>query len=477
MSMNSMRKCMMVGVILTSLGAIPAGAQPMARFSLDFRTGMPTILTEANPAAAPFGGIGLRYSFNEFISVGLNANGGTMAGRTVKNGFFRNNFIMGGGAAYLNTTAFFKKRTDSWKRFNLYVGAGASQMMYYYTLGNLSNDNKLSRTHFLYETGLTARYYINEMLDLTAGYNFYFSQTTKLDNITGDGNYDHFSLASLGLSIKFLPFERKQHVDWQHIALPYNTGTMALTKDLVKGLEKELKDSEKKENDSLSKVLRKEIQVVDEKVVKVNSKVDSLDAKLNKVLDILNQMNTQGVNVNNQQPANNTQQPNVPVPVKDNKAGKGSGQTKQQPPAKGSGANGKDKTQTGGTTQPNSSTTGTPANDTKVTPEPKQNLTYTTQTGDKVKAATIDASQVKENYAIVVGSFVQDQNAINAREKYISKGWDAHILGNAKSPYKRIVIFSNNYFEAAKIVTELRQTDQPDVWMLDINTGKGVFIK
>lgn len=475
MSMNSMRKYMSVGVMLTLLGANSAGAQPMARFSLDFRAGMPTILTEANPAAAPFGGIGLRYAFNDFISVGLNANGGTIAGRTVQFGFFRNNFIMGGGAAYLNTSAFFKKRSESWKRFNLYVGAGASQMMYYYTLGNLSNDNKLSRTHFLYETGLTARYYINEMLDLTAGYNFYFSQTTKLDNITGDAKFDHFSLASLGLSIKFLPFERKQHVDWQHIALPYNTGTMALTKDLVKGLEKELKDNDKRGTDSLTKVLRKEIQVVDDKVLKVNDKVDSVDAKLNRVLDILNQMNTNGVNINNQQPANTNTQPTVPVPVKDNKTGKGG---KPTTPAKGTG-NTKDKgTGTGAQSNTNGGGNATSQNDGKATTtEPKPNLTYTTQTGDKVKAATIDPSQVKENYAIVVGSFVQDQNAINAREKYISKGWDAHILGNAKSPYKRIVIFSNNYFEAAKIVTELRQTDQPDVWMLDINTGKGVFIK
>ena len=138
---------------------------------------------------------------------------------------------------------------------------------------------------------------------------------------------------------------------------------------------------------------------------------------------------------------------------------------------------GKKDVKSNAATQPPIAKTNIPNDTSNRYPLNPKMLSYTAPDGTKIKVATIDQSQVKENYAIVVGSFVQDQNAVIARDKYIDKGWDAHILGSAKSQYKRIVIFSNNYFEAAKIVTELRSTVSKDVWMLDINTGKGVYIK
>jgi hypothetical protein len=184
--------------------------------------------------------------------------------------------------------------------------------------------------------------------------------------------------------------------------------------------------------------------------VTVNTKVDTLDNKLNQVLDLLAKMSAaQAAQIEAAKPK---------APVAKGKKGK---TTTEKPK------------ETAKLTTP--SPTGNDTSD-RYTISPKM-LSYTAPDGTKIKAATIDQSQVKENYAIVVGSFVQDQNAIIARDKYIDKGWDAHILGSAKSQYKRIVIFSNNYFEAAKIVTELRSTVSKDVWMLDINTGKGVYIK
>jgi hypothetical protein len=154
-----------------------------------------------------------------------------------------------------------------------------------------------------------------------------------------------------------------------------------------------------------------------------------------------------------------------PAPVKNTK-GKTTGKT-----TKGSAKGGKIKTTSLVGADSTANALAKQAADTVV------KLNYITPDGSKVKAAVIDPSQVKENYAIVVASFAKDQNAINERDKYIAKGWDSHILGTPKSPLKRVVIFSNNYFEAAKIVTELRQTGKPDVWMLDVSTGKGVYIK
>ncbi len=423
-------------------------AQQQARISIEFRGGLPSLLTEVNPSTAPFGGVGLRYSFNKYFSLSGEANGGGMAGRSAKAGYFRNSFTQIGGKANLNVTSFLPDRNDAWSKFNVYVSLGANYMMYYYDKDK-ALDGKTAKPYFIYDAGLNVKYYVNEMIDLMAGVNFNFSQTSAIDNIRGDGKYDKFALTYVGMAFKILPEERKQLLDWAHLPLRNNEGT----KELLAKLEKGVKESNKQANDSLAAQLRKEIKVVDDKVVSVNTKVDTLDNKLNQVLDMLAKMSAA------QTAQIEASQPKAPV---------GKGQ-------KGKAANSKQKSTTDAGKLNASSPTGNDTTD-RYTLNPKM-LSYTAPDGTKVKAATIDQSQVKENYAIVVGSFVQDQNAILARDKYIDKGWDAHILGSAKSQYKRIVIFSNNYFEAAKIVTELRSTVSKDVWMLDINTGKGVYIK
>jgi hypothetical protein len=472
-NMQNLKKLQLLALLL--LFATFAGyGQPISRISIDFRGGMPSILTKAaNPIGAPFGGTGVRYSFNKYFSLSLDVNGGVISGRT-QNGFFRNNFIQYGGKAHFNTTAFINGRSDIWKRFNVYLSFGMNNMHYYYTLNQTSVNNKLNRLYFLYDAGITARYYCNEMVDFIAGSNFNFSQTTAIDNYH-QSKYDHFALTYIGLSLKILPYERKQLADWSHIDLPYSTGTMALTKQLVGNLEKGIREQNQKDKDSITAVLRNEIKTVDTKVITVDTKVDSVDSKLNLVLELLNKMNTQGVNVNQQlAPSEGSGTGTAP-------AGKGN-KTK---------ASSTDPKKGAGTTGQKLETTPVPQKDAEevlegikkinptvvTTPPPSSATPKQSGNNSGTRAAILDQSKVKENYAIVVGSFQVDENAVRARERYIERGWDAHILGMAKSPYKRIVIFSNNYYEAAKIVTELRVTDQPDVWMLDINTGKGVYIK
>lgn len=436
-------------------------AQPLSRISIDFRGGMPSILTStANQSAAPYAGLGVRYSFNSFLSLSVDANGGVIAGRT-SNGFFRNNFIQYGGKVHFNPMAFVKNRPDFLKRFNTYLSFGMNNMNYYYTLQQTSIENKLSRTFFMYDAGLTIRYYANEMVDFIGGTNFNFTQTSSIDNFN-NGKYDHFALTYLGLSVKILPYERKQSPDWSHVELPYNTGTMALTKQLVGDLEKDVTAQNKQNTDSIA-ALRAEIKTVDQKVVTVNTKVDSVDAKLNMVLELLTKMQTQGVNVN--------QTTTISTPQQGTTTTKGKNTVK-----KGGKTTGKPSPTTVTTTTIIEEPGNRGAVDTIVsTTVIPGNTNTNSATG--TKPAILEQSKVKENYAIVVGSFQMDENAMKARDRYITKGWDAHILGNGRSPYKRIVIFSNNYFEAAKIVTELRNTESPDVWMLDISTGKGVFIK
>jgi cell division protein FtsN len=418
-------------------------AQPLSRISIDFRAGLPTILTApANPNAAPFGGFGVRYSFNEFVALSLDVNGGVLAGRT-QNGFFRNNFIQYGGKVHFNPTAFIKDRPKAIKRFNAYLSLGFNNMNYYYTLQQTSIENKLSRIVFNYDFGLALRYYANEMVDFIGGTNFHFTETQGLDNFR-NGKYDHFALSYLGLSVKILPYERKQHPDWAHIDIT----NLTETQKLIVALDKKIDAENVRTADSLAS-LRKSIQKVDGKVNTTTTKVDTVDAKLNLVIDMLTKMQSQAV----APPA-----PATPAPKN----------VKGQKPAKGS-----QKT-TPPVTEPAKST----PKDTSSAVDPAlMRGGNTPPTPPGAPAKILDQSKVKESYAIVVGSFQQEENAVKVRDKYAAKGWNAHILGNARSTYKRIVIFSNNYYEAVKIVTELRNTESPDVWMLDIATGKGVFIK
>jgi hypothetical protein len=438
---------LLVGFALLVLNSPKTTAQPLAKFSLECRAGIPAILAYATPEAAPFGGLGFRYAFNDMFSVSANTNGGVLAGRDSK-GYFRNSFLTYGVQGQFNISSFFPNRSETWKKVNFYAGIGASNMRYFYTFQYFKMDSRLSREHFLYEAGLSMRYYLNEMVDLTAAANFYFSQTEKLDQVFGNGINDKLALTSVGIAIKFLPYERKQHADWQHIDINYTTSSMELAKNLIATHDKDMHDFVRSNNDSLANVLRGEIKAVDEKVNTVTVKVDTVDAKLNQILDLLNKMNT--------------------VPPTAVKGGKGKNNSKNTK----AGAKG-NKVITSAT----NNTADTAANAQAKPTEAPVKLNYITPDGAKIKAAVIDPAQVKENYAIVVASFAKDQNAINERDKYIAKGWDSHILGTPKSPLKRVVIFSNNYFEAAKIVTELRQTGKPDVWMLDVSTGKGVYIK
>lgn len=428
MRVNNLKQLWFSAIALLVAGA--GYSQPMSRISLDFRGGMPTILTQpANPNAAPFGGFGVRYSFNEFLSLSVDGNAGVIAGRT-QTGFFRNNFILYGGKVHINPTAFIRERPRILQRFNAYLSFGMNNMNYYYTLQQTSIENKLSRTVFNYDFGFTLRYYANEMVDFIGGTNFHFTETQGLDNFR-NGKYDHFALTYLGLAVKILPYERKQHPDWSHMDLKSGNDTHKL----IAALEKKIDGERQQYADSIAS-LRRSIQKVDGKVNAVSTKADTLDTKLDLVIDLLTRMQLQ--------------------PAGTQAAGQ---------PAAGPQKGGKTAR---GTSIPEDTSVVDHAlvRGGKTPPQP---------VGTKPKI--LDQSKVQESYAIVVGSFQQEENAVKARDKYAQRGWNAHILGSARSPYKRIVIFSNNYYEAAKIVTELRNTESPDVWMLDIATGKGVFIK
>lgn len=463
-----------VFVFLSTL-VFTSNAQDNAHIGLDFRAGMPTILSSSTPKLSPYGGMGLRYSFNHLLSAQADVDGGGITGlsKTIGNGYFRYTFVQPSLKVNFNMLGLLPDRGER-SKLNLNFTAGVAGTLIFYDADRANNGGS-ERGYFTIQTGINARYYINEMVDFIAGTNFNFPKTTAIDNIR-TGNKDVFMLSYIGLGVKFLPAERVQSVEWKHLPLEFASGPITATKQIVGNLEKQLKDAEKKGNDSITTVLRREIIAVDSKVNNVNSKVDSIDNKLNIVLELLNNMNAQ---------ATAKHQADSIAKLPKTKGAKGKKNTKTTPakqPAKVVPIPTKEtSTNTGGnnTTEPNNNTnpttdnTGNTDNTKPVTPTKSNGLASTIIPKEQI----VDQKNVKESYAIVVGSFVQDQNALNTKERYVEKGWDAHILGNARSQYKRIVIFSNNYYEAAKIVTELRKTEQPDVWMLDINTGKGVYIK
>lgn len=437
-------------IVLATIGLVlsdyAVSAQPLSRLSFDFRGGMPFIITKAaSVEMSPFGGTTMRYNFNGVLSVGIEGYGGAITGNTT-NGYFRNNILQYGGFVGLNPLGFFNNRPKALERWNFILTYGSGRMDMYYTVPETSIDFVKHRNYYYYNFGLSIRYYANEMIDIVAGSNVNFTRTQGIDNVW-DGNLDQFAMPYVGASIKILPYERKQPAEWAHVKLPYTTGSMAVTKELIADLKKELKADYQRNIDSVSANLRGEIKAVDTKVNTVTTKVDTIDTKVDLILDILGKWNTQGVSVNNNSTGNDANNgTNSNNGVNTNTADNSNGNT--------------GGTNTGNKGNANNSETGS---NTSASP------TY--------KGKIVDQSKVKESYAIVVGSFQQEENALRASQKYKDKGWDAYILGNARSPYKRIVIFSNNYYEAAKIVTELRATESPDVWMLDIATGKGVFIK
>lgn len=448
-------------------------AQDNAHIGLDFRAGMPSILSSSTPKLSPYGGMGIRYSFNHLLSAQADIDGGGITGlsKNQSNGYFRYTFIQPSLKVNFNLLGLMPDRGEK-SKLNLNLTAGVAGTLVFYD-ADRANNGESERGYFTIQTGINARYYINEMVDFIAGTNFNFPKTTAIDNIR-TGNKDVFLLSYIGLGIKFLPAERVQSVEWKHLPLEFANGPITATKQIVGNLEKQLKEAEKKGNDSITTVLRREIITVDTKVNSVNTKVDSIDNKLNIVLELLNNMNAQ--TIAKQQADSIAKLPKTKAKGKGKTAPTAKPATKVVPiPTKETSTGVSNSTEPNNTTPTTNTQPNNTSNPNPVTP-PKTNggnLGSTVIPKDQI----VDQKNVKESYAIVVGSFVQDQNALNTKERYVEKGWDAHILGNARSQYKRIVIFSNNYYEAAKIVTELRKTEQPDVWMLDINTGKGVFIK
>lgn len=431
-------------------------AQENGKFGMDFRVGMPTILATSSPKLSPYGGLAFRYSFNEMFSTQLDFEGGGITGLSNQTaGYFRYTFVQPSLKFNFHATSLLKERSEKAK-LNAYLSLGIGNTLIFYD-ADKANDGSSEKGYLTYLLGINARYYVNEMIDIIGGTGFNFTNTTAIDNVRNNGKNDVFMLSYIGIGIKFLPSERAQAIEWKHLPLEFRSGPITATKEIVGNLEKQLVDSEKRGNDSITRVLRKEIALVDNKVNNVNTKVDSIDAKMNTVLELLNKLANPPVDT---LALTTSKKGTKGKPVK------GKNATKVVPLPTGKGKN----TKSGDSAVKSSPVINSPDSASKSAGSTKQSSIISP---DQI----IDQSKVKESYAIVVGSFVQDQNAINTKERYTEKGWDAHILGNARSQYKRIVIFSNNYYEAAKIVTELRKTEQPDVWMLDINTGKGVYIK
>ncbi|MFN7312049.1 MAG: SPOR domain-containing protein [Bacteroidota bacterium] len=397
-----------------------------SRMGIDFRVGLPMILTSAEPKPAAYGGAGLRYNINNVLVTQLDMDAGALTGignQSVFIPYFRTTFIQGGLKLGINLSAMASGRGNK-NRFNMFLNGGANYTMFLYDETRSLNGNTYER-YLIPNWGLESRYYANEFVDFLAGFTANYSPTTGIDNTWNNKRGDQFLFFYTGIGIKLLNAKRTQQPTWKHIEIAYGPKP----DEEFTSLAKDVKDNSKRSTDSIATVLRKEIKGVDEKVNTVNIKVDSMDVKLNMILNLLG-----GGSANN----NNT--------------------------------NSKDTTKTG------KPIAGQPGKIVPVNP-PTKPVTNSAEAKQEVKKVMVTPQKVKEAYAIVVGSFVQDVNALNSRDKYLAKGWDAHILGSPESQYRRIVIFSNNYYEAVKIVTELRKTEQPDVWMLDINTGKGVYIK
>lgn len=456
-------------IVLTQLSKLLLAQD--ARWSADFRVGSPTIIGQSTPMISPFGGASIRFSANRFFSFSIHGDGGVITGKSdVNKVYFRNNFIQYSVKGNLNLSNLLP-RPKGLERLNVYLNAGAGQLLYYYNeTQNAPTGVNQGQTYFIHTAGINIRYYVNEMVDFVAGSDFNFTQTTRIDNVRGNGKYDHYMLNFVGVSLKLLPAQRKQMADWSTIRLPYTVnGTLMASKEVHHHTkEKEVTIIENKASDSLANLLMNQVAGVD-------VKMDTLTLRIQELYALLN--NIKVVNANNTapeenrkpivQPVDDEQKETTPTYVTYNKNNPGDVQIR---PASYSAD--EQRTHTG---KPSATPAGTPATDASgksVSPAKAAPATKPTviATPSEFHAMT------KGKYAVVVGSFSHANNANKQKEVLAGKGYEVYILGEEGRDNKRLVIFSNDIDEASSMVKQIRSS-MPDAWLLDLNTGKGVYIR
>lgn len=418
-------------------------------WNIDVIGGAPTVLSNVNSSTSPFGGVGLRYTINPLLSAEVQVNGGVVTGKgELVNSLYSNNFLQYSLRGMVNLLGFTKKPAVL-SRLNLYLYGGAGYIKCYKRQNSVNGqpDGRVGGYNDLFYVpngGINIRYYMNENLDLVLGSEMNFTETHILDNTPG-GSYDKLMLNYVGISFKLLNgAKKKQSADWSSVKLPYEKYETAMLIAQEKAAESAAKEEE----------MRKESARVKADADARLAQAEGLQKEMNMVfgkLDTLKNMISAIGYMNNIAPSN--------APA--------------QNPYPGNVSPSKDKT-----APANAPVASFASFTSNVVPATVVSSNYemaaahnngkSLNRGNEPSAGMVKPIDLNQKYAIVLGSFVKPENAFNAKKQLLEKGYEVDIVHFDDPKVQRLIIYSASMEEAQNRLSEIREKENAEAWMLTI---------
>lgn len=437
--------------ILIVLGLILISSDIMAQnsgWSFDVFGGAPHMLSNVKASQQSlYGGAGLRYSISPLLSAQVQFDGGALAGnRNVTGTYFSYNFMQYSFRGMLNVTKLINK-PKSLSRFNAYLYAGGGHIKCYnkaqVNIENQDNarlNNNIS-LFFVYNLGLNVRYYVNEYIDLLGGSEFNFTQTNSLAGNPNSNGYDKYTLSYVGVSFKLLPTTvKKQNPEWLGMKLPYDNYEAMLKISQAKAAEAEaksqlaIKEAKTMMADANSKIAKAE----ENSMNGISNKISAVKDQLETLKGMISTIKEKGTNNDKNTNQDNDQKPNNIPEVASYK-----NFAKITKPSKNAVVN----SNIDNRTQNNMS---------------GSNVSFVNQ--EMVKSIDIN-----KKFAVVLGSFIKYENAVNAKKQLSDKGYQIDLVNFNDPNVQRLVIYYDNKEVAQKHLSELRETENSEAWLLTIN--------
>lgn len=440
--------------ILTLLGLMLRSSSLMAqdaRWNFEVIGGAPYMLSNVKASQQSlYGGAGLRYSISPLLSAQFQFNGGVMAGdRNVTGTYFTYNFMQYTFRGIVNVSSLINK-PKALSRFNAYVYLGGGYIKCYSkTNAYSSNQDRIgfdgnNSLFFVSNLGLNIKYYVNEYIDLIGGSEFNFTRTNSLANNPNRNEYDKFALNYIGISFKILPSSVKtQNPDWIGMKLPYDNYDEMLKISQAKAAAAEAKSQlAVKEAKTMMAEADSKIARAEEYSQNVISKISSVKGQLDTLKEMITFIKEKGTFNNMNINQDNDQNPdNIPAAPS---APSYRNFTKDTKPSKNTIAK----------------------SNTEIKAQKNMSAPIMSYVSEKEPVRTID---MNKKFAVVLGSFVKYENAVNAKKQLADKGYQVDLVNFDDPNVQRLVIYCDNKEVAQKQLSELRETENSEAWMLTIN--------
>ena len=438
--------------ILTLLGLMLKSSGLMAQeasWSFDVFGGTPSMISNVKTSQQSLsGGGGLRCSITPLVSAQLQFNGGVLAGnRDITGTYFSYNFMQYSLKGILNVTKLINM-PKSLSRFNAYLSLGGGHIKCYnkaqVNFVNQDNNprvNSSSSLFYVTNLGLNIRYYLNEYIDLIGGSELNFTQTNSLTNNPNIKEYDKYTMNYIGVSFKIQSSSvKKQNLDWLGMKLPNENYEEMLKISQAKAAVAEAKSQlAMKEAKIMMADANSKIAKAEEMSLNAISNIGSVKGQLDTLKEMITSIKEKGthnnhININEDNDQNPNNNPVVPsysnfakntMPTKDNDI----------------------ISDIDSRTQKNMS---------------GPNMSFVSQ--EMVKSIDIN-----KKFAVVLGSFVKYENAVNAKKQLSDKGYHVDLVNFDDPNVQRLVIYYESKEVAQKQLYALRETENSEAWLLTIN--------